>query len=70
MSRAAKAKGRSGQNEIRDTLLETFPEFVKWKTQNGKISISINKNLSGFKMIKCYYNKAAKYSNVSRLNYE
>jgi|TARA_Y100000022_G_C13135391_1_gene322417 hypothetical protein len=27
MSRAAKAKGRTGQNEIRDKLLETFPEF-------------------------------------------
>ena len=27
MSRAAKAKGRTGQNEIRDKLLETFSEF-------------------------------------------
>ena len=27
MTRAAKAKGRGGQNEIRDKLLETFPEF-------------------------------------------
>ena len=27
MSRAAKAKGRTGQNEIRDKLLEVFPEF-------------------------------------------
>ena len=27
MKRAAKAKGRGGQNEIRDKLLETFPEF-------------------------------------------
>jgi len=27
MSRAAKAKGRLGQQEIRDRLLETFPEF-------------------------------------------
>ena len=27
MSRAAKAKGRTGQNEIRDKLLEMFPEF-------------------------------------------
>ena len=27
MSRAAKAKGRPGQNEIRDKLLEVFPEF-------------------------------------------
>ena len=27
MTRAAKAKGRVGQNEIRDKLLETFPEF-------------------------------------------
>ena len=27
MTRAAKAKGRTGQNEIRDKLLETFPEF-------------------------------------------
>ena len=29
MSRAAKAKGRLGQQEIRDKLLETFPEFEK-----------------------------------------
>ena len=48
-------------------LVETFPEFVKWKTQNGKISISNNKNLSGFKMIKCFYNKAAKDSDIGRL---
>jgi hypothetical protein len=27
MTRAAKAKGRGGQNEIRDMLLKTFPEF-------------------------------------------
>jgi len=27
MTRSAKAKGRVGQNEIRDKLLETFPEF-------------------------------------------
>jgi len=27
MTRAAKAKGRGGQNEIRDKLLQTFPEF-------------------------------------------
>ena len=27
MSRSGKAKGRLGQNEIRDKLLETFPEF-------------------------------------------
>ena len=27
MTRAAKAKGRVGQNEIRDKLLDTFPEF-------------------------------------------
>jgi len=27
MSRSAKAKGRLGQQEIRDRLLETFPEF-------------------------------------------
>lgn len=27
MSRSSKAKGRLGQNEIRDKLLETFPEF-------------------------------------------
>ena len=27
MTRAAKAKGRGGQNEIRDKLLETFTEF-------------------------------------------
>lgn len=27
MTRAAKAKGRVGQNEIRDKLLETFTEF-------------------------------------------
>mgnify|MGYP003630095168 FL=1 len=26
-ARAAKAKGRGGQNEIRDKLLEVFPEF-------------------------------------------
>ncbi len=29
MSRSAKAKGRLGQQEIRDKLLETFPEFEK-----------------------------------------
>lgn len=27
MTRAAKAKGRAGQNEIRDKILETFPEL-------------------------------------------
>ena len=27
MSRAAKAKGRTGQQEVRDKLLKTFPEF-------------------------------------------
>ena len=27
MTRAAKAKGRLGQNEIRDKILETFPEL-------------------------------------------
>ena len=27
MSRAGKAKGRTGQQEVRDKLLETFPEF-------------------------------------------
>ena len=27
MTRAAKAKGRTGKKEIRDKLLETFPEF-------------------------------------------
>ena len=27
MSKAAKQKGRLGQNEIRDKLLETFPEL-------------------------------------------
>ena len=27
MTRAAKAKGRGGQQEVRDRLLETFPEF-------------------------------------------
>jgi hypothetical protein len=27
MTRAAKAKGRGGQNEIRDKILETFPEL-------------------------------------------
>ena len=27
MTRAAKAKGRGGQQEVRDKLLETFPEF-------------------------------------------
>jgi|TARA_R110000751_G_scaffold50817_1_gene111985 hypothetical protein len=27
MSKSAKAKGRVGQQEIRDKLLETFPEF-------------------------------------------
>lgn len=27
MSRSAKAKGRLGQQEIRDKLLETFPQF-------------------------------------------
>ena len=27
MTRSGKAKGRLGQNEIRDKLLETFPEF-------------------------------------------
>ena len=27
MSRSAKAKGRIGQQEIRDSLLETFPQF-------------------------------------------
>jgi len=27
LSRTAKAKGRTGQQEIRDKLLETFPEF-------------------------------------------
>ena len=27
MTRAAKAKGRLGQNEIRDRILETFPEL-------------------------------------------
>ena len=29
MSRSAKAKGRLGQQNIRDKLLETFPEFEK-----------------------------------------
>ena len=29
MSRTGKAKGRLGQQEIRDKLLETFPEFQK-----------------------------------------
>tara|TARA_Y100001937_G_scaffold42580_1_gene60280 strand:- start:118 stop:486 length:369 start_codon:yes stop_codon:yes gene_type:complete len=29
MSRSAKAKGRLGQQEVRDKLLETFPEFEK-----------------------------------------
>ena len=29
MRRSAKAKGRLGQQEIRDKLLETFPEFEK-----------------------------------------
>ncbi len=55
------------QEKSHQKLVETFSEFVKWKTQNGKISISNNKNLSGYKMIKCYYNKAAKYSDVNRL---
>ena len=27
MSRAGKAKGRTGQQEVRNKLLETFPEF-------------------------------------------
>jgi len=27
MSRAGKAKGRTGQQEVRDKLLKTFPEF-------------------------------------------
>ena len=27
MTRSAKAKGRNGQQEVRDRLLETFPEF-------------------------------------------
>ena len=27
MARAAKAKGRLGQNEIRDKILETFPDL-------------------------------------------
>ena len=27
MTRAAKSKGRGGQQEVRDKLLETFPEF-------------------------------------------
>ena len=27
MTRAAKAKGRTGQNEIRDTILENFPDL-------------------------------------------
>ena len=29
MSRTGKAKGRLGQQEIRDELLKTFPEFLK-----------------------------------------
>ena len=29
MSRSAKAKGRLGQQEIRDKLLESFPQFEK-----------------------------------------
>ena len=29
MSRSAKAKGRLGQQDIRDSLLEKFPEFEK-----------------------------------------
>ena len=35
MSRSAKAKGRLGQQEIRDKLLETFPEFEKDDIQSA-----------------------------------
>ena len=35
MSRSAKAKGRLGQQEIIDKLLETFPEFEKDDIQSA-----------------------------------
>ena len=35
MSRSAKAKCRLGQQEIRDKLLETFPEFEKDDIQSA-----------------------------------
>ena len=35
MSRSAKAKGRLGQQEIRDKLLETFPHFEKDDIQSA-----------------------------------
>ena len=46
MTRAAKAKGRGGQQEVRDKLLETFPEFepddIKstWNRQVNMLRVS------------------------------
>jgi hypothetical protein len=50
-------------NKSHEKLIEMYPDFVKWKTKNGvQIFAKHSQKFVGFKMIKCYYNKAAKYS--------
>ena len=54
-------------NKSHEELIKMYPNFVKWKTKDGVQLFSKNKEFSGYKLIKCYYNNAAKYSEIGRL---
>ena len=54
-------------NRSHEKLIQTYPDFVKWKTKGG-VQVFGNRQFIGHKMIKCLYNKAAKYSEIERLS--
>ena len=54
-------------NRSHEKLIQTYPDFVKWKTKGG-VQVFGNRQFIGHKMIKCLYNKAAKYNEVGRLS--
>ena len=53
-------------NRSHDRLIELYPDFVKWKIKHGEQQYGGGnyKGLIGFKMIKVFYSKAAKYSDT------
>ena len=54
-------------NRSHEKLIQTYPDFVKWKTKDG-VQVFAQHQFTGHKMIKCLYNKAAKYNEVGRLS--
>jgi hypothetical protein len=70
MSRAGKAKGRTGQQEVRDKLLETFPEFEPGEDiqlspaarKTMPITIEVKRRKSGFKTAYGYIDQASNHA--------